>query len=72
MTTLLNRLPAATSVARDNSYAHLYQAVINRALQDLLQKQLRDEARQWLFSSESDYAFATAGISRHSIRQQMI
>ena len=72
MTTPSNRRPVATPVTRDNFYARLYQAVINRALQDLLQKQLQDEARQWLISSESNYTFATAGISPHSIRQQMI
>jgi hypothetical protein len=38
----------------------------------LLQKQLRNEAREWLLSSESDYFFATAGISPHSIRRRMI
>ena len=46
--------------------------VIGRAVQDLARKHHRDEAREWLLSSESDYAFATAGINPHSIRQQMI
>jgi len=72
MTTLSNRRQAIPPVAHRHPYARLYQAVINRALQDLVQKQLRDEAREWLLSSESDFAFARAGISPHSIRQQMI
>ena len=72
MTTLSNRRQAVPPVAQHHSYAGLYQAVILRAVQDLAQTQHRDEAREWLLSSESDYAFATAGISPQSIRQQMI
>jgi hypothetical protein len=68
MTNPSNRRQAIPPVADRDSYARLYQAVIDRALQDLLQRQLRNEAREWLLSSESDYAFATAGISPHSIR----
>lgn len=72
MTTLSNRRQAVSPVAKHHPYASLYQAVILRAVQDLAQTQHRGEAREWLLSSESDYAFATAGISPQSIRQQMI
>lgn len=72
MTRSSNRPPAVSLAARDNSYAHLYQAVILRALQDLAQKQLRGEASEWLLSAESDCAFATAGISPQSIRQLLM
>ena len=57
---------------RYRSYSRLYQAVILRAVQDLAQKEHQDEAREWLLSPDSDHAFATAGISPNSIRQQMI
>jgi len=69
--TLSNKRPAATLVAH-RRYANLYRAVILRAVQDLAHKEHQDEAREWLLSPESDYAFTTAGISPHSIRQQMI
>lgn len=59
-------------VANHHPYARLYKAVILRALQDLAQNHRRDEAREWLLSPESDYAFVTAGISPRSIRQQVI
>jgi hypothetical protein len=72
MTTLSNRHQTAPLVAYHHPYARLYRAVIVRALQDLVQKEHQDEAREWLLSAESDYAFATAGISPNSIRQQMI
>lgn len=72
MTTLSNQKQAVPPVARHHPYASLYQAVILRAVQDLAEKQHRDEAREWLLSSESDYAFATAGISPQIIRRQMI
>ena len=72
MMTLSNERLAAPLVAHHNRYARLYQAVILRAVQDLAQKEHRDEARKWLLSSESDYAFVTAGISPSSIRQGMI
>jgi hypothetical protein len=68
MTTLPNKHPAP----RHDRYARLFQAVIQRAVQDLAQKEHQDEAREWLLSSESDYAFATAGISPDSLRQQVI
>ena len=71
MTTLSNRRLAALH-ARHHPYASLYQAVILRAVQDLAQKEHQDEAREWLLSPDSDYAFSTAGISPNSIRQQMI
>jgi hypothetical protein len=71
MTTLSNKHQAASLVAR-HPYARLFQAVIHRAVQDLAQKEHQDEAREWLLSSESDHAFATAGISPDSLRQQMI
>jgi hypothetical protein len=69
MTTLSNRRQALPLFARRHPYARLYRAVILRAVQDLAQKQHRDEAREWLLSPESDYAFVTAGISPHSVRQ---
>jgi hypothetical protein len=72
MTTLPHRRQAVPPVAQHHPYASLYQAVILRAVQDLAQTQHRGEAREWLLSSESDYAFATAGISPQSIRQQVI
>ena len=72
MTTLSDRRQVAALVAHHHAYARLYQAVIRRAVQDLAQKHHRDEAREWLLSPESDYAFATAGISPNSIRQQRI
>lgn len=72
MTTGSNRSQAATLVAQHHSYARLYRAVILRAVHDLGQTEHRDEAREWLLSSESDYAFVTAGISPSSIREQMI
>ncbi|HXW91234.1 MAG TPA: hypothetical protein VEK33_11870 [Terriglobales bacterium] len=72
MKTPSNKRDAASLFAHNRSYANLYQAVILRAVQDLAQKQHQDEARAWLLSSESDYAFATAGISPDSIRQQMM
>ena len=72
MTTLSNLRQAVPPAAQHHLYASLYKAIILRAVQDLAQTQHRDEAREWLLSSESDYAFATAGISPRSIRQQMI
>jgi hypothetical protein len=71
MTTLPNRRLAAP-LAHHHPHASLYQAVILRAVQDLAQKEHQEEAREWLLSPESDYVFATAGISPNSIRQQMI
>ena len=59
-------------VANQHRYARLYQAVVLRALQDLIQTRRRDEAREWLLSPESDCAFAAAGISRHDIRQLVV
>jgi len=41
-------------------------------VQDLAQEEHQGEAREWLLSPDSDYAFARAGISPNSIRQQMI
>ena len=72
MMTPSNERHVAPLVAHHHRYAPLYQAVILRAVQDLTQKEHQDEAREWLLSPESDYAFATAGISPNSIRQQMI
>jgi hypothetical protein len=72
MTTLCDRSQAAAPVTNRHRYARLCQAVIFRAVKDLGQKQYRGEARKWLLSPESDYAFATAGISPESIRLQMI
>ena len=72
MTTLSTRGRAVLLAKQHQPYARLYQAVIRRAVQDLAQKRHRHEAREWLLSPESDHAFATAGISPNSIRQQMI
>jgi hypothetical protein len=72
MITLSNRRQSVSLVAHQHPYASLYQAVILRAVQDLALNQHRSQAREWLLSSESDYAFATAGISPQSIRQQRI
>lgn len=72
MTTLSDRRQAIPLVTNHHPYVRLYQAVILRAVQDLTHKYHRDEAREWLLSSESDHAFATAGISPNSIRQGMI
>ena len=69
MTTLFDKY---NFFAHHHPYARLYQAVIRRAVQDLAQKHRRDEAREWLLSPDSNYAFATAGISPNSIREQMI
>ena len=71
MTTLSNTRQAAP-LTHHHPYARLYQAVILRAVQDLAQKEHQDEARDWLLSPDSDYAFTTAGISPNGIRQQMI
>jgi hypothetical protein len=70
MTTLSNKRHVAR-LGPNHPYARLYQAVIHRAVQDLRRKEHQGEARAWLLSSASDYAFATAGIIRDSIRQQM-
>ena len=72
MTMLLNRGQSSPLAAKHNPYARLYQALIRRAVQDLTQQEHQEEARQWLLSGDSDYAFATAGISPHGIRQQLI
>jgi hypothetical protein len=72
MMTLSNKRQAAPLVAHHYRFASLYQAVVLRAVQDLAQKEHQDEAREWLLSADSDYAFAKAGISPNSIRQQMI
>jgi hypothetical protein len=72
MMELSNIRQAATVVADHRQYAPLYQAVILRAVQDLAHQEHQEEARKWLLSPESDHAFATAGISPNSIRQQMM
>jgi len=72
MTTLVNRHRSAKRHAQHHPYARLYRAVILRAVDDLAHTEHQDEAREWLLSPESDYAFATSGISPNSIRQQMI
>jgi len=69
---LANRRRAVQLVVHQHSCAGLYQAVILRAVQDLAQRQHRDEAREWLLSPESDCAFSAAGINPDSIRQQLI
>ena len=72
MTTRSNKRHSASLVAQRNPYARLCRAVILRAVQDLAHNEHRNEARKWLLSSESDYAFVTAGISADSVRQQLI
>lgn len=72
MTMLSNSRRAMPLVVNRHPYARLYRAVILRAVQDLEQESHRDEAREWLLSSDSDYAFVTAGISPSSVRQQMV
>ena len=72
MITVSDRRNAASPITHRRSYASLYQAVILRAVQDLAQKQRRDEAREWLLSPESDFAFTKAGISPNGIRQHVI
>ena len=72
MMTLSNQRRDAPLVVNRHRYSRLYQAVILRAVQDLAQEEHQGEAREWLLSPDSDYAFATAGISPNSIRQQMI
>jgi len=72
MTTLVNSRRSAPLVAHSHPYTRLYQAVILRAVQDLADHEHQGDARKWLLSNESEYAFATAGISPNSIRQQMI
>ena len=69
MITRSHKGEAAPVREHNNRYARLYQAVILRAIRDLAQKQHKNDAREWLLSGESDYAFATAGMSPHSIRQ---
>ena len=72
MTTLSKRRQPLPGIAHHQPYSRLYQAVIMRALQDLSQKAHQDEAREWLLSPESDFAFTTAGISPQTIRLQMM
>ena len=72
MMTLSNKRQDAPLVVHRHRYSRLYQAVILRAVQDLAKEEHQGEAREWLLSPDSDYAFATAGISPNSIRQQMI
>ena len=72
MTTPSKRHQALPATAHHQRVARLYQAVIMRALQDLSQTEHRDEAREWLLSSDSDFAFTTSGISPQSVRLQMI
>jgi hypothetical protein len=68
----MNRRRSTLHFANHHPYARLYQAVILRAVQDLAEQEHRGDARKWLLSNESEYAFATAGISPNSVRQQMI
>ena len=72
MTTISNKHEAVSLIERNRSYARLFKAVILRAVQDLARAEHKDEAREWLLSFESDYAFATAGIRPDSLRQQVI
>jgi hypothetical protein len=69
MKTLSRSCKTTQPVANQHRYVRLYQAIVRRAVQDLAQRQHREKARKWLLSPESDYAFATAGISPHSVRQ---
>jgi hypothetical protein len=70
MTTHVNRRRSALHSAHHHPYARLYQAL--RAVQDLAEREHQGDAREWLLSNESEYAFATAGISPNSVRRQMI
>ena len=72
MITVSDSRKATSLITHRRSYASLYQAVILRAVQDLGQKQHRDEAREWLLSPQSDFAFNRAGISPYGIRQHVI
>ena len=72
MITVSDKRKAASLITHRRSYASLYQSVILRAVQDLGQKQHRDEAREWLLSPQSDFAFNRAGISSYGIRQHVI
>jgi len=72
MTTVSDSRKATSLITHRRSYASLYQAVILRAVQDLAQAQHRDEAREWLLSPESDFAFVRAGISPNGVRQHVI
>jgi hypothetical protein len=72
MTMLSNQRRATAQAAGNHPYARLYRAVIVRAMQDLVHKEHHIEAREWLLSPESDHAFATAGISANSIRQEVL
>jgi hypothetical protein len=72
MTTTMNGRRSTSRFAHHRRYARLYQAIILRAVQDLADQEHRGDARKWLLSTESEYAFSTAGISPNSIRQQMI
>ena len=72
MTTVSDRRKSASLITHRRSYVGLYQAVILRAVRDLAQAQHRDEAREWLLSPESDFAFARAGISPNGVRQHVI
>jgi len=71
MTISSNEHQTAAVAVHNHRYGRLFQAVILRAVQDLAQKEHQDEAREWLLSSESDYAFAVAGMSPDNVRQQM-
>jgi hypothetical protein len=71
MTRPSNKHQTAAVGARNHRYGRLFQAIILRAVQDLAQNEHQHEAREWLLSSESDYAFAMAGISPDSVRQEM-
>ena len=72
MTTISSRRRTAPLAGYHRRYASLYQAIIIRAVHDLAQEEHHHEAREWLLSRDSDYAFATAGISPNRIREQMI
>jgi hypothetical protein len=72
MITVSDSRKATSLITHRRSYASLYQAVILRAVQDLAQAQHRDEAREWLLSPESDFAFAGAGMSPNGIRHHVV
>jgi hypothetical protein len=67
MKTLFNNCEAPLARHRPQ-HAGLYRAVILRAVQNLKYKRYGGEAREWLLSSESDAAFASAGINPDLIR----
>jgi hypothetical protein len=72
MKKLINKYELTPLVTPHLPFARLYRAVISRAVEDLAHKHHGEEARKWLLSPDADSAFATAGISPHRIRLQIM